>query len=117
MVLAGSGSASRCGGARARPLREITRGLVDRTPATEFGGWFVVVMCLLGAAGLLALLLDVGPNWAPAVVLPGAEHLGAGFLNCRNPVYADIRLGCAQSRMSNVSDMSRLSRPSVPCRC
>ena len=51
-------------------LREMTRGLVRRTAATEFGGWFVVVMSVLGAAVLLGLLFSGGPNWAPAVTAP-----------------------------------------------
>ena len=71
MVLAGVGfSLALWWGPGSGRLREITRGIVNRTSRTEFGGWFVVVMCLLGAAGLLTLLLNVGPNWAPAVSAP-----------------------------------------------
>src|ERR1700712_3617024 len=51
-------------------LRESTRGLVVRTSRSEFGGWFVVVACLLGTTVLLGLLLDTGPNWAPALAPP-----------------------------------------------
>jgi hypothetical protein len=51
-------------------LREMTRGLVTRTASTEFGGWFVVGMSLLGTAVLLGLLLSGGPNWAPQVHAP-----------------------------------------------
>ncbi len=51
-------------------LRESTRGLVARTARSEFGGWFVAVACLLGAAVLLGLLLNGGPNWAPALTAP-----------------------------------------------
>ena len=47
-------------------LREMSRLLVTRTARSEFGGWFVVVMCLLLAAGLVALLLNGGPTWGPA---------------------------------------------------
>ncbi len=51
-------------------LREMTRGLVARSARSEFGGWFVAAMCLLGAAVLLGLLLGQGPNWAPALSAP-----------------------------------------------
>ncbi|MET0998778.1 MAG: serine/threonine-protein kinase [Marmoricola sp.] len=51
-------------------LREVTRGLVTRTSRSEFGGWLVVAMCGLGTAVLLGLLLNGGPNWAPAVGAP-----------------------------------------------
>jgi serine/threonine protein kinase len=51
-------------------LREMTRAMVTRSARSEFGGWFVAVMCLLLAAGLVALLLNGGPNWAPAVSGP-----------------------------------------------
>ena len=51
-------------------LREVTRGLVNRTARSEFGGWLVVAMCALGTAVLLGLLLSGGPNWAPALTAP-----------------------------------------------
>ena len=51
-------------------LREMTRGLVTRTARTEFGGWFVAGMSVLGAAVLLGLLFGGGPNWAPYVHAP-----------------------------------------------
>jgi len=51
-------------------VREMTRGLVARTARSEFGGWFVVAMSLLGTAVLLGLLLGSGPNWAPALSAP-----------------------------------------------
>ncbi len=51
-------------------LRETTRGLVTRTARTEFGGWFVAAMALLGAAAVLAVLFSTGPNWAPGVGAP-----------------------------------------------
>ncbi len=51
-------------------VREMTRGLVARTARSEFGGWFVAAMCLLGAAVLLGLLLNAGPTWAPAPDAP-----------------------------------------------
>jgi hypothetical protein len=51
-------------------LREVTRGLVARTARSEFGGWFVAAMCMLGTAVLLGLLLSGGPNWAPALTPP-----------------------------------------------
>ncbi len=51
-------------------VREMTRGLVARTARSEFGGWFVAVMCVLGTAVLLGLLLSGGPNWAPASGAP-----------------------------------------------
>ena len=46
-------------------VREMTRGLVMRTSRTEFGGWFVLAMCLLGASVLVGLLLTGGPSWVP----------------------------------------------------
>jgi cell division septation protein DedD len=51
-------------------LREMTRGLVDRTARSEFGGLLVVAMCALGTAVLLGLLFSAGPNWAPALAAP-----------------------------------------------
>jgi predicted Ser/Thr protein kinase len=51
-------------------VREMTRGLVTRTARSEFGGWFVTAICLLGAAVLLGLLLSGGPTWAPALSAP-----------------------------------------------
>ena len=51
-------------------VREMTRGLVSRTAGTEFGGWFVVGMSVLGSAVLLGLLFGGGPNWAPEVHAP-----------------------------------------------
>ncbi len=51
-------------------VREITRGLVTRTARSEFGGWFVTAMCVLGAVVLLGLLLNGGPTWAPALSAP-----------------------------------------------
>ena len=51
-------------------LRETTRELVARTARSEFGGWFVIVMSLLGAAVFFGLLLSAGPNWAPALSAP-----------------------------------------------
>jgi serine/threonine protein kinase len=51
-------------------LREMTRGLVTRTARTEFGGWFVVAMSVLGTAVLLGLLFSGGPNWAPGLSAP-----------------------------------------------
>ncbi len=51
-------------------VREIVRGTVVRTSRSEFGGWFVVAMALLGAAVMVALLASGGPNWAPAASAP-----------------------------------------------
>ena len=71
LVLAGLGFASAlwwCPGSRR--VRETTHRLVGRTASTDFGGWFVVVACLLGAAVLLGLLFETGANWAPAVSAP-----------------------------------------------
>jgi len=51
-------------------VREMTRGLVNRTARSEFGGWLVVAMCALGTAVLLGLLFSGGPNWAPALAAP-----------------------------------------------
>jgi hypothetical protein len=51
-------------------VRESARRLVTHTSRTEFGGWFVAVGCALGVAVLLGLLLNGGPNWAPAVSAP-----------------------------------------------
>ena len=45
---------------------------MTRTASTELGGWFVVAMCLLATAVLVALLLDSGPNWTPALSAPWA---------------------------------------------
>jgi hypothetical protein len=51
-------------------LRETTRELVVRTARSEFGGWFVIVMSLLGTAVFFGLLLSSGPNWTPALSAP-----------------------------------------------
>jgi hypothetical protein len=51
-------------------VRESTRRFVARTSRTEFGGWFVAVTCLLGAAVLVGLLHSTGANWAPALTAP-----------------------------------------------
>lgn len=51
-------------------LRETTRAMVTRTARTEFGGWFVAAMSLLGAAVVLALLFSSGANWAPGTGAP-----------------------------------------------
>ena len=51
-------------------MREMVRGLTNRTAATEFGGWFVVAMSVLGSAVLLGLLLSGGANWSPALTAP-----------------------------------------------
>ncbi len=51
-------------------LREMVRGLTVRTARTEFGGWFVVAMSLLGSAVLLGLLVSQGANWAPELTAP-----------------------------------------------
>ena len=51
-------------------VREMTRGLVNRTARSEFGGWLVVAMCAVGTAVLLGLLFSGGPNWAPALTAP-----------------------------------------------
>ena len=48
----------------------MTRGLVTRTARSEFGGWFVVAMSVLGSAVLLGLLVATGPNWSPALQAP-----------------------------------------------
>jgi serine/threonine protein kinase len=71
LVLAGAGFVPALWwGPGATRLRESTRALVVRTARTELGGWFVVVACLLGAAVMLGLLTNVGPNWAPALSPP-----------------------------------------------
>ena len=51
-------------------LREMTRGLTARTARSEFGGWLVIAMSLLGATVLLGLLSNTGANWAPALSAP-----------------------------------------------
>ncbi len=51
-------------------VREMVRGMTARTSRTEFGGWFVVAMCVLGTAVLLGLLFSSGPNWAPELSAP-----------------------------------------------
>ena len=51
-------------------VREMTRAFVTRTAGTEFGGWFVLVMSVLGSVVLLGLLSSQGPNWAPGVHAP-----------------------------------------------
>jgi hypothetical protein len=51
-------------------VRGMTRGLVMRAAGTEFGGWFVVGMSVLGSAVLLGVLFSSGPNWAPYVHAP-----------------------------------------------
>jgi predicted Ser/Thr protein kinase len=71
LVLAGLGAAPALWwGPGAGRVRESTRRFVHRTSRTEFGGWFVVVTCVLGVAVLLGLLLSTGPNWAPALSAP-----------------------------------------------
>ena len=73
MVLAGLGfTTALWWGPGSGRLREVTRGLVTRAAGTELGGWFVVVLCVLATAVLVALLLDSGPNWAPALSAPWA---------------------------------------------
>ena len=73
MVLGGLGfTAALWWGPGSGRLREVTRGMVTRTAATELGGWFVVAMCVLATAVLVALLLDSGPNWTPALSAPWA---------------------------------------------
>jgi serine/threonine protein kinase len=73
MVLAGVGfTVALWWGPGSGRLREVIRGAVTRTASTELGGWFVVVMCLLATAVLVALLLDSGPNWTPALSAPWA---------------------------------------------
>jgi len=51
-------------------IREMTREMVRRAARSEFGGWFVIAMSMLGTAVLLGLLLSGGPNWAPALSAP-----------------------------------------------
>ncbi len=71
MVLAGLGfTPALWWGPGSGRVREMTRGLVARTARSEFGGWFVIAMSLLGTAVLLGLLLSGGPNWAPALGAP-----------------------------------------------
>jgi serine/threonine protein kinase len=71
MVMAGLGfTVALWWGPGSGRLREVTRGAVSRTAGTELGGWFVVAMCALATAVLMALLLDSGPNWAPALSAP-----------------------------------------------
>jgi hypothetical protein len=43
---------------------------VTRTARSDYAGWFVTAMCLLGAAVLFGLLFGDGPNWAPALSAP-----------------------------------------------
>jgi membrane protease YdiL (CAAX protease family) len=73
MVLAGLGfTLALWWGPGAGRLREVTRGFVTRAAGTELGGWFVVAACVLATAVLVALLLDSGPNWTPALSAPWA---------------------------------------------
>lgn len=51
-------------------VREVARGLVLRTSRSEYAGWFVVALGVLGAAVMLGLLFSEGPNWAPAASAP-----------------------------------------------
>lgn len=51
-------------------LRETTGATVRRTSRTEWGGWLLAVMSVVGAAALLGVLLSSGPNWAPGVAPP-----------------------------------------------
>ena len=51
-------------------LREIVRGMVNRNARTEFGGWLLVGLSVLGSAVLVGLLLSDGPNWAPQLGAP-----------------------------------------------
>jgi serine/threonine protein kinase len=71
LVLAGLGFAPALWwGPGSGRVREMTRGLVTRTARSEFGGWFVTAMSVLGAAVLFGLLLGDGPTWAPALSAP-----------------------------------------------
>ena len=73
MVLAGLGfTLALWWGPGSGRLREVIRGATARTAGTELGGWFVTVTCLLATAVLVALLLDSGPNWTPALSAPWA---------------------------------------------
>ncbi len=71
LVLAGIGFAAAVWwGPGSTRVRETTHRLVARTSRSEFGGWFVVALCALGAAVLLGVLFDAGPNWSPALSAP-----------------------------------------------
>ncbi len=51
-------------------LRETVRPVLARTARSEYGGWFVVAMSVLGAAVLFGLLFSTGANWAPEAAAP-----------------------------------------------
>jgi hypothetical protein len=71
MILGGLGfAAALWWGPGSGRLREMTRGMASRTARSEFGGWLVTAMSLLGVAVLVALLLSGGPTWAPSVSAP-----------------------------------------------
>ncbi len=71
LVLAGLGAAP-ClwWGPGSGRVREVARRFVVRNSRREFAGWFTLVLCCLGAAVLVGLLLGDGPNWAPAASGP-----------------------------------------------
>ena len=71
LVLAGTGFVPTLWwGPGSQRLRETTRSLVARTARTEFLGWFVAAMSLLGAAVVLGVLFSTGANWAPGTGAP-----------------------------------------------
>lgn len=51
-------------------VRETARALTRRTARTDYGGWFVVGMSVVGVVLLVTLLLGSGPSWAPALTAP-----------------------------------------------
>ena len=51
-------------------VRESTRHLVTRSSGSDLGGWFIALVCLLGAAALVGILFDSGANWVPAISPP-----------------------------------------------
>ena len=57
-------------------VREMTRGLVNRTARDGVRRLVVVAMCAVGTAVLLGLLFSGGPNWAlrHAAALPGPDR-------------------------------------------
>ena len=71
LVLAGVGAAP-ClwWGPGAGRVREVTRRFVVRNTRREFAAWFTLILCGVGAAVLVGLLLGDGPNWGPAASGP-----------------------------------------------
>jgi predicted Ser/Thr protein kinase len=57
-------------GPGSRPVKEMTGAAVTRFARGEFAGLFVIGLCVVAVAVLLAALFGSGPNWSPASSAP-----------------------------------------------